>query len=145
MNRGTNSLGQQGTCDCGACAHSYDASGYCAPIRTPPSPPAPSEEVIKGLDPFAPPGPEYINKQVWEQSCECNCAGQGTCKYTPAVGDLDAVNQVSAEVVTLVLQIYYSSLFIHPRLLTGAILHCWNRGLASVMAKTPDASARHLI
>jgi hypothetical protein len=92
--RGTNSLGQQGTCDCGACAYSYDAAGYCAPIRTPPSPAAPSEEVIKGLDPFAPPGPMYVNKQVWEQSCECNCAGQGTCKYSPAIGDNDAINQV---------------------------------------------------
>ena len=86
-------MGQLGTCDCGACAASYDAAGYCAPIRTPPAPPAPTEEVIKGLDPFAPPGPEYVNKQVWEQSCECNCAGQGTCKFTPAIGDLDAINQ----------------------------------------------------
>jgi hypothetical protein len=96
-NRGTNSLGQQGTCDCGACASSYDAAGSCLPISAPPAPPAPTLEEMRRLsvsNPFAPPAPPYVHKQTWDQRCECNCPGEGTCKFTPAFGDLDAINQV---------------------------------------------------
>jgi len=95
-NRGTNSLGQQGTCDCGACASSYDAAGSCLPISAPPAPPAPTLEEMRRLsvsNPFAPPAPPYVHKQTWDQRCECNCPGEGTCKFTPAFGDLDAINQ----------------------------------------------------
>ena len=29
---------------------------------------------------------------VWEEECQCNCAGAGTCTYTPPQGDNDAIN-----------------------------------------------------
>ena len=35
--------------------------------------------------------PNYEN-YVWEEECQCNCAGAGTCTYTPPQGDNDAIN-----------------------------------------------------
>ena len=90
---GTNSLGQQGTCGCGACMHNYEAADTCAAITAPPAPPSPetadtfigtSEENYEFV-------PNYAN-YIWEQECECSCAGAGTCVYTPPQGDTDAIN-----------------------------------------------------
>ena len=95
---GTNSLGQLGTCDCGACAHNYDATGgdpmgTCTAQKSPPAPPKPdASSLVAGED--APPAPPPdLTVYAWEQGCECNCAGAGTCKYTASRGDTDAVNE----------------------------------------------------
>jgi hypothetical protein len=102
---GTNAKGQMGTCGCGPCVHDYDAAGQCDPlVGAPPLPPAPVAITFGAATPVvtnqetstsnttADPYANYF----WNVGCECNCAGQGTCKYTPRVTgtqSVDAVNE----------------------------------------------------
>ena len=89
---GTNALGQQGTCDCGACMANYDAAGTCPLIEAPPAPPSPDAPVIAGITYEAAPFVPNIDKYEWNDECECNCAGTGTCNYTPQVENENAIN-----------------------------------------------------
>ena len=89
---GTNALGQQGTCDCGACMANYDAAGTCPDIQAPPAPPSPEAPVIAGITYEAAPFVPNIEKYEWNDECECNCAGAGTCNYTPQIENTNAIN-----------------------------------------------------
>jgi alpha-tubulin suppressor-like RCC1 family protein len=89
---GTNALGQQGTCGCGACTANYDAAGTCPAIQAPPAPPSPEAPVIAGITYSAAPFVPSIERYEWNDECECNCAGAGTCKYTPQIVNTDAIN-----------------------------------------------------
>lgn len=89
---GTNALGQQGTCDCGACMANYDAAGTCPDIQAPPAPPSPDAPVIDGITYESAAFVPNIEKYEWNDECECNCAGAGTCNYTPQVANEDAIN-----------------------------------------------------
>ena len=91
---GTNNFGQQGTCGCGACMHNYEAAGTCSPITAPPAPPSPTApDASAGVSTPADFTfePNYEN-YLWEEDCQCNCAGAGTCTYIPPQGDNDAIN-----------------------------------------------------
>ncbi len=89
---GTNALGQQGTCDCGACMANYDAAGTCPDIQAPPAPPSPEAPVIAGITYEAAPFVPDIETYEWNDECECNCAGAGTCNYTPQIENTNAIN-----------------------------------------------------
>ena len=67
--------------------------GTCSAQKSPPAPPKPDTSNLAEGEEAPPAPPPDLTLYLWEQDCECNCAGAGTCKYVAPQGDTDAVNR----------------------------------------------------